>query len=144
QIPTHTIIAAGRRVSNPTALLASTRMEQLFRDIKSQKQYNSIILDSSPVLLSSESKGLLQYVDAAILVVRAKKTPAEVVSQTIKILGEENILGCVLNGVTSSDFPLYNYYYSKDYYNNLQINGPKNLPAELSNRERHETMLVDG
>ncbi len=144
QIPGLTIISAGRRVSNPAALLASTRMEQLFQDIKSQKQYSSIILDSSPVLLTSESKGLLQYVDATILVVRAKKTPAEVVSQTIKILGEENILGCVLNGVTSSDFSLYNCYYNTDYYHNVQINSPKTLQTERSKREGHATTLVDG
>jgi protein-tyrosine kinase len=119
QIPGLTIIAAGRRVSNPTALLTSTRMEQLFRDVKAQKQYDSIILDSSPVLLTSEPKGLLQYVDTTILVVRAKKTPAEIVSQTIKILGKENILGCVLNGVTSTDFSSYPYYYSQDYHRKL-------------------------
>src|SRR3989442_10192404 len=45
QIPGLTMISAGRRVSNPTALLASTRMEQFVRDVKSQKQYSSIILD---------------------------------------------------------------------------------------------------
>jgi capsular exopolysaccharide synthesis family protein len=144
QIPGLTIIAAGRRVSNPTTLFASTRMEQLIRDIKSQKSYGSIILDSSPVLLTSESKGLLQYVDTAILVVRAKKTPAEVVSQAIKILGEENILGCVLNGVTASDFSLYNYCYNKDYYHEIQTNGSRILQIEPSNREGHETTLVDG
>jgi capsular exopolysaccharide synthesis family protein len=143
QIPGLTIIAAGRRVSNPTTLLASTRMEQLFRDIKSQKQYSSIILDSSPVLLTSESKVLLQYVDTTILVVRAKKTPTEVISQTIKILGEENVLGCVLNGVTFSDFPLYNYYYNNNYYNSGSINDSKALPAAFSESEGNETMLVD-
>ena len=116
QIPRLMIIAAGRRTSDPTALLASTRMEQFVRDIKTQKKYAYIILDTSPVLLTSEPKGLLQYVDTAILVVRAKKTPAAVVSQVIKILGEENILGCVLNGVTSSDLPLYHYSYSATYY----------------------------
>jgi len=116
RIPELTIIAAGRRTGDPTALLASTRMEQFIRDIKSQKQYSYIILDSSPVLLTSEPKRLLQYVDTAILVVRAKKTPAAVVSQVIKILGEENILGCVLNAVTSSDLPFYHYSYNADYY----------------------------
>jgi receptor protein-tyrosine kinase/non-specific protein-tyrosine kinase len=143
QIPGLTIIAAGRRVSNPTALLASPRMEQLFRDIKSQKQYSSIILDSSPVLLTSESKVLLQYVDSTILVVRAKKTPAEVISQTIKILGEENILGCVLNGVTFSDFSLYNYYYDENYYHHGPIKDSRSLPAARSDREGPETRLVD-
>ena len=116
RIPGLMIIAAGRRTSDPTALLTSTRMEQFVRDMKAQKQYSYIILDTSPVLLTSEPKSLLQYVDTAILVVRAKKTPAAVVSQAIKILGEENILGCVLNGVTSSDLPFYHYSYSADYY----------------------------
>jgi protein-tyrosine kinase len=116
QIPGLTIIPAGRKVSNPTALLASTRMEEFLRDTKAHKQYSHIILDSSPVLLTSESKGLLQHVDTAILVVRAKKTPAEVVSQAIKILGEENILGCVFNGITATDFSHYHYYYSQEYY----------------------------
>ena len=86
------------------------------RDVKSQQQYSDIILDSSPVLLTSESKSLLQYVDTSIFIVRAKKTPAEVVLQAIKMLGKENILGCVLNGVTASDFFYYDYYHNTDYY----------------------------
>jgi capsular exopolysaccharide synthesis family protein len=116
RIPGLIVITAGGRTSDPAALLASTRMEQFVRNTRSQKQYNYIILDTSPVLLTSEPKSLLQYVDTAILVVRAKKTPAAVVSQVIKILGEENILGCVFNGVTSSDLPFYHYSYSADYY----------------------------
>jgi len=119
QIPGLTIISAGRRVSNPTGLLASTRMEQFARDVRSQKQYSYIILDSSPVLLTSDSKSLLRHIDTTIFVVRAKKTPAAVVSQAIKILGKENILGCVLNGVTSADFSSYHYYYSQDYHRKL-------------------------
>jgi capsular exopolysaccharide synthesis family protein len=102
-IPGLTMIAAGSRVSNPTGLLASPRMGQLFQDVKAQKRYSSIILDSSPVLLAAESKGLLQYADTAILVVHARKTPREIVLQAIKTLGEENLLGCLLNGVVSSD-----------------------------------------
>jgi protein-tyrosine kinase len=116
QIPGLTVISAGRMVSNPTALLASKRIGQLIREVKSQQQYSDIILDSSPVLLTSESKSLLQYVDTTILIVRAKKTPTEVVLQAIKMLGEENILGCVLNGVTASDFFYYDYYHNTNYY----------------------------
>ena len=115
-IPGLTIISQGKRVSNPTALLASTKIERFFQDLKSQKQYSYIVLDSSPVLLTSEAKSLLQYVDTTIFVVRANKTPAEVVLQAIRILGEENVLGCVLNGVTSSDFSFYAYYYNQVYY----------------------------
>jgi protein-tyrosine kinase len=110
QIPGLTVIAAGRRANNPTELFASMRMEHLFRDVKSQKQYSSIILDSSPVLLTSEPKELLQYVDTTVLVVRARKTSAEAVLQAVKTLGEENVLGCVLNSVTSTDFSFHHYY----------------------------------
>jgi capsular exopolysaccharide synthesis family protein len=120
-IPGLTMIAAGSRVSNPTGLLVSPRMEQLFRDIKTQKQYSSIILDSSPVLLAAESKGLLQYADTAILVVHAQQTPREIVLQAIKTLGEENILGCLLNGVIASDLLYSNYYVSSDYHNVRKI-----------------------
>ena len=72
-IPGLTLIAAGRRVSNPTALLASTRMEHLLGEVKAHQPYSAIILDSSPVLLTSETKGLLPYIDTTILVVRAGK-----------------------------------------------------------------------
>jgi receptor protein-tyrosine kinase/non-specific protein-tyrosine kinase len=115
-IPGLTIIAAGSRVRHPTGLLTSPRMEQLFRDVKAQKQYSSIILDSSPVLLTAESKGLLQYADTAILVVHASKTPREMVLQAIKTLGEENVLGCVLNSLTSIDYSYCCHNYGKNYY----------------------------
>jgi capsular exopolysaccharide synthesis family protein len=115
QVPGLTIVPAGRKVSNPTALIHSERMEQFFQHTKAQMQYSYIIVDSSPVLLTSEPKALLQHVDTSILVVHARKTPAKVVLQAIKILGKENLLGCVLNGSTSTDFSFSHHYYGKNY-----------------------------
>ena len=49
------------------------------------------------------TSALIAPVDIAILVVHAKKTPRDGVSQAIAILGVENILGCELKGITSAD-----------------------------------------
>lgn len=112
QIPGLTLVAAGRRVSNPTTLIASAKMRQFVQDIRSETHYGHIIFDSSPVLSTSEPKALIQYVDATLLVVHAGKTPRDMVVQAMRTLGEENILGCVLNGLSPADFRHYRYYYS--------------------------------
>ena len=114
-IPGLTVVHAGRRVENPVALVHSEKMGQFFQAVKSETQYNYIILDSTPVMLTSETTGLMQHVDAAVLVVHAKKTPREMVAQAMETLGTENILGCVLNGIDPSDFSYYRYYSSSDY-----------------------------
>lgn len=114
-VPGLTVVYAGRQVENTTALLSPEKIGQFFKDIKDQDQYSYIILDSSPVLLTSEPAALAQYVDAAILVVRAGGTPRDMVAQAVSILGRENILGCVFNGVTSSDYHYYHSYYARYY-----------------------------
>jgi capsular exopolysaccharide synthesis family protein len=116
QIPGLTVVHAGRSVENLTALLGSAKLEQFFQRVKSQHHYTYIILDSSPILLTFEPSALVQYADTAILVVHAQKTPRDVVSKAIEVLGVENILGCVFNGLTASDSYYYRYYYRSDYY----------------------------
>jgi protein-tyrosine kinase len=115
-IPGLTVVHAGQWLENPMMILHSEKMEQFFQQVKSQSQYSFIILDTSPIILTSEPTALMPYVDATVLVVHAKKTPREMVAQAIEILGEENILGCVFNGITSSDTRNYHYYYRTDYY----------------------------
>ena len=116
QIPGLTVVHAGKTVKNPMGLFRSEKMAQFFTQLKAQTQYSHILLDTCPLLLIPDSMALIQYVDAAILVVRAGKTPREMVAQTIDVLGPEKLLGCVFNGITSSDAPDYGYYYKSDYY----------------------------
>ena len=71
KVPGLTVVYAGHEVENPTALLSPEKIGQFFQDIKEQNKYGYIILDSSPILLTSEPAALVQYVDAALLVVRA-------------------------------------------------------------------------
>jgi capsular exopolysaccharide synthesis family protein len=116
QIPGLTVVYGGRPVRDPTRLFSAEKIEHFFHEIKSQEQYRYIVLDTSPVLLTAETNVLIHHADATILVVRAGKTPRDVVSQAIETLGMENILGCVFNGITSADVFYYDYYYNSDYY----------------------------
>ena len=115
QVPGLTVVYAGRPVSSPTTLLRSERMGQFFQKVQSTSGFPYVILDSSPLLLTSEPSTLIQYADATILVVHARKTPRDVVVKAVEIVKGENILGCVFNGIRPSDTNYYYYYYSSEY-----------------------------
>lgn len=115
-IPSLTAVYAGSKTHNPFELLTSEKMQQFFEQLKSETAYPYIILDSSPVLLTSEPRALVQHVDTTLLVVRAKKTPKDLITQAIEALGEGNILGLVFNGVSHTDFHYYGYYHGAAYY----------------------------
>jgi receptor protein-tyrosine kinase len=114
-LPGLTIIHMGRRVENPIALVTCERMSRFFQEVKAQR-YRYILLDSSPILLTSEVKVLALHTDAAILVVRAGKTPQDMVVKAIDVLGSEHILGCVFNSMAAFDSHAYRYYYNADYF----------------------------
>jgi capsular exopolysaccharide synthesis family protein len=104
------VVQAGNTLHNPVGLLSSQKMAQFLQQVKAEKQYRYIVLDAPPILLSSETHAMADYVDASILVIRAHKTPQEQVLQAIETLGEERLLGCVLNGIRSSDMDSYGSY----------------------------------
>ena len=111
-IPGLTVVHAGRPVKDPIALLSPQKMGHFFQQLKSQTQYRYIVLDSSPILATSEPAILMtQYVDAALLVVQASKTPRELVAEAIETLGPEHVLGCVFNGIIASDTYYDHYQY---------------------------------
>lgn len=109
-LPRLVVVQAGQTCHNPVGLLSSQKMAQFLQQVKAEKQYRYIVLDAPPILLSSETHTMADYVDASILVVRAHKTPQEQVSQAIEILGEKRFLGCVLNGIRDRDMDSYGLY----------------------------------
>jgi Mrp family chromosome partitioning ATPase len=62
-----------------------------------RSQYGLIVLDLPAVLNSTDTQVLARLADQLILVVRAEVTPAKLVRQALDELGEETILGVVLN-----------------------------------------------
>ena len=56
-----------------------------------------VLLDSPPLLLSSESRALVQIAGQVVLVVRAGGTPRQAVEEAIGYIGEGKPLGLILN-----------------------------------------------
>jgi len=94
-----TLLQAGKVPANSTELLSSDRMRHLVREVKSRYPDRYIILDSPPVLATSEPNVLANQVDGVILVVRAGMTPREMVEDVLASIDSEKIMGIVMNDV---------------------------------------------
>ena len=91
------VLPAGRRHEAATELLASARMDQVITRLAARDPRRIVLLDSPPLLLSSESRALVQIAGQVVLVVRAGGTPRQAVEEAIGYIGEGKPLGLILN-----------------------------------------------
>ncbi|MBU0543790.1 MAG: CpsD/CapB family tyrosine-protein kinase [Proteobacteria bacterium] len=116
QIDKLSLLTGGSTQDNPVELIASKRMETLVDELKSRYNDRYIILDSSPVLATTEPSVLDRMVDGIIFVVRAGETPRESVQQAVKMLGKEKIIGVVLNDMNFKSSALHSRYFGTNRY----------------------------
>jgi len=104
-IPNLSILPAGARSENATELLASHRMEETVNYLADSKPNRIVLIDSPPLLLTSESRALAHWVGQIVLVVRADVTPHRAVFDAIEQLGTGKSISLVLNQckITSTD-----------------------------------------
>jgi exopolysaccharide/PEP-CTERM locus tyrosine autokinase len=96
-VPGLSMLPAGRHHEAATELLASARMGQVITRLTARDPRRIVLLDSPPLLLSSESRALVQIAGQVVLVVRAGATPRRAVQEAIGYIGEGKPLGLVLN-----------------------------------------------
>ena len=106
------LLPAGRLRKNATELLQKTAAADLFQNLA--PHFDWILIDSPPVLPLTDALSLRQRADACLLVVRADATPRDAVDQAVNLIGKEQILGLVLNGVEGLHrmYSKYGYYRS--------------------------------
>ena len=73
------VILAGPIPPNPSELLLSQRLDQLFEELRNR--YDYIIIDSAPVGMVSDTFSLTRLADTIIYVCRANYTPREYIRQ---------------------------------------------------------------
>jgi capsular exopolysaccharide synthesis family protein len=112
-IPGLRILTAGKPTSHSAELLASERMKALIDEIGAKFSSDHVIVDTPPVLSTSDPLVLSRQLDGLVIVVRAGKTPRECLSEAIKLLGSNKILGLVLNGADLGRTAKYYYYYGQ-------------------------------
>lgn len=115
EIKNLTILPAGCRSANPVRLLESIRMKSLIEQLVGRYKDSYIIIDSPPIISTSEVSTLSQMVDGIILVILADKTRRDAVKRELVSIDQDKILGVVLN---RSKFETSHYYkkYHKNYY----------------------------
>lgn len=96
-VPGLMLLPAGKQSEFAAELLSSHRMVETMRRLAARDRRRIALLDSPPLLLTSESRSLAQAVGQIVLVVRAGLTPQQAVLDAIGYLGEGKSIGLVLN-----------------------------------------------
>ncbi len=114
-IPNLTLLPAGTDVMNPTELLASNRMGQLVEELAERYPDRVIIIDTPPVLATSEPSVLAMHVGQLLFVVEAEKTSQKAIESALTLLGGCQNINLVLNKAKmeagGDRFGAYSYYY---------------------------------
>lgn len=112
-LPNLCVLPRGPIAPNPGEMLSSVSMAEAIE--RWRREWDFVILDSSPILAVSDTLSIVQQVDGALIIVRAGVTRKKALQKTREQLRRANarILGSVVNGV---DMRLENYYtYSRGY-----------------------------
>jgi capsular exopolysaccharide synthesis family protein len=113
--PLLSVLTAGRPDSDPMAGLVSQTMSKILAD--AAEQFDWVIVDTPPVALLPDANLLAAMIDTAILVVSANATPYPLVARAVQAIGEQRILGVVLNRMAHAEMiGSYNYYGYGGYY----------------------------
>jgi Mrp family chromosome partitioning ATPase len=93
------VLPAGRRNSQATELLASERMSAIVRELATRYSDRVVVLDSPPLLLTSEAQALAGQVGQIVLVVEAGKTTQQALQRTLETVDRNKAVNVVLNKV---------------------------------------------
>jgi receptor protein-tyrosine kinase len=91
------VLPAGCKHTQSTELLASNRMANLIDDLATRYPDRIIIVDSPPLLMTSEAQALAQQVGQIALVVESGKTGHQELLETIETLDNDKPINVILN-----------------------------------------------
>ena len=109
------IIPGGPLQENPVELIGSEKMKNLIKELKARYEDRYIILDSSPILATTEPAVLNQMADGIILVIKSGETARETIEQAIKSLDKKKIMGVVLNNIEFKTKALIQKHFGADH-----------------------------
>ena len=102
------VLTAGRPGAAPLAGLSSPRMGALIEECAAR--FDWVLLDTPPVGLLPDAQLLARLTSAVVLVIGAGSTPAAAVERAVAEMGQDCIIGTVLNRVDERRIPEAAYY----------------------------------
>lgn len=89
------VMPVGGVQHNFSALIRTPRMREMMQRLR--ERFELIILDLPSVLTTTDTQVLIALADQALLVVRARVTPSNLLTQALQELDPEKLAGTVLN-----------------------------------------------
>jgi len=112
--PNLSILPSGRRVPESTEIMASQRMADLMDEISERYRDRIIVIDTPPVLSTSETSVLARHVGQVLFVVEAHATGAAQVQEAVSLISVCPHISVVLNkreiAADDGTFGVYSYY----------------------------------
>jgi protein-tyrosine kinase len=109
------ILPAGGVHAHANELLASDRMKKLMMELSEEHPDRVIVFDSPPLLLTTEAAVLAGFMGQIVIVVSAELTPQNAVIQAIEHIGQDKMVGLVLNRSRSRSNPYHQTYGAAPY-----------------------------
>ena len=109
------IITSGPVPPNPSEMLMSKRLEKMLVDVR--KEYDYVILDTSPVGLVADAFLLDKYADMSLFILRHKYSYKTTVQYIERLFTDKrfNNLGIIVNGIIDTEGMGYGYGYGYGY-----------------------------
>jgi protein-tyrosine kinase len=126
--PGLSVLPAGSLSETATELLASARMHEVIAGLTALDPQCLIVLDSPPILLTSEAPVLAPLFGQIVVVVMAGQTPQQAVVDAIRVIGPSDRVSLVLNQADTVGPSGYQYGFGYGY--GYGYGGP---PAESEN-----------
>jgi len=113
-------IAAGRTVANPPDLLGTDQMKQLLARLG--ETYDTVILDSAPLLAVSDARILVRMVDKIVFLVRWSDTSRNTALRGMNqiVAAGDNLAGTMLTMVDFEAYAKYRYGTFGQYYRRIE------------------------
>jgi len=115
------VMPAGNQHLEATEILASERTATLLAQLSAAPR-RIVLIDSPPLLATTEAGVLASLAGQVVLVVKASETPQNVVTSAIETIAEDKPVSLVLNQVLSVPERHYGYYYGGYGYGREQQN----------------------
>jgi protein-tyrosine kinase len=112
-LPGLTLLPAGTPAEGATELLSSQRMRDIIASLIARNPRRLILLDSPPLLITTESRAILKLAGQVVMVVRSGKTPRRAVTDALQFFEGHPNVGLVLNEAQRG---LAEGYYGYGYY----------------------------
>jgi capsular exopolysaccharide synthesis family protein len=107
-----TLLPSGPSPANPSELISSERMASLLTEVTNRYPDRLIVIDAPPPALAAETGVLARQVDGIIVVVRYGSTRRGELSDLKASLGNEKIIGSVVNYIETPVSRYYGYKYA--------------------------------